>query len=172
MCTRVRMFDRTNPSNSRLFDLATKPHWPIYGEHCGKTLYKDGDSWLLVEKNPSQGDRPTATYETLDEDLAAEYLFENGYRPPPELASKFPLIQTSQPGPPWPPATLARNKWLYEQCCNGVPYKDIIRELQDMPAEWERLSEHSGVKRAARAYARRCDFEDPPIRRRGRAKAK
>jgi hypothetical protein len=67
----------------------------------------------------------------------------------------------------WDNPTEARNKWLYEQCLEIVPYASIIRELGKNP-EWAPIWSPSGIKRAANAYASRKKLRPIPRRQSGR----
>ncbi len=63
----------------------------------------------------------------------------------------------------------ARDKWLYEQCCNCVPYKEILRLMEvQMPPEWELLTSVSGIRKAAITYATRHNLPPIPIRQKTR----
>lgn len=64
-----------------------------------------------------------------------------------------------------------RDKWIYEQCCTGAPYKEIINDLRKRAEKkkgWERIETIQGVKEAARRYAERNNL--PPIPNRSRKK--
>ena len=67
----------------------------------------------------------------------------------------------------WDSVTEARNKWLYEQCTEVMPYATIILRLKEK-SDWEPIESISGVKRAANAYAERKGLPPIPRRQRGR----
>jgi len=67
----------------------------------------------------------------------------------------------------WDGATEARNKWLYGQCRDLVPYASIVFGLKEK-AEWDPIESFSGIKRAANAYAARKGLPAIPRRQRGR----
>lgn len=67
----------------------------------------------------------------------------------------------------WDDATEARNKWIYDECCNGTTYKSIIYALKKSP-EWYPIKTASGIKRSAREYAKRKGLQPPPERQPGR----
>lgn len=81
-------------------------------------------------------------------------------------------LAKSKSGPRWDKATEARNKWLYEQCKKGTPYKQIIAKLREKPKSWGRISTVQGIKKAALAYADRHGLEPPPPRKGGRPSRK
>jgi hypothetical protein len=60
----------------------------------------------------------------------------------------------------------ARDKWIYQQCCEGTPYKDIVKELKECHRKkgWRRISSVQGVRQATSKYAERHNL--PPITRR------
>jgi hypothetical protein len=68
----------------------------------------------------------------------------------------------------WDDLTEARNKWIYEQAVKLVPWKTIEKRLKGKPSKWGRISSVSGIKKAARAYARRHGLPPPPARQPGR----
>lgn len=71
--------------------------------------------------------------------------------------------------PVWDAQTEARNKWLYEECCNVTIYKTIIAELEKR-TDWEQITSPGGIKRAANAYATRKGLSSIPPRQGGRPK--
>ncbi len=60
----------------------------------------------------------------------------------------------------------ARDKWIYERCCEGVPYKKIVTELQGCFRQngWRSISSKQGVQDVARRYAERQGLDLPPPR--------
>lgn len=75
--------------------------------------------------------------------------------------------------PQWDEHTEARNKWVYEQCCDVVKYSAIISDLKNKkPKTWGRLNQPSSVKKAASAYADRHGKPPIPRRAKGRPKSK
>jgi hypothetical protein len=70
-------------------------------------------------------------------------------------------------GPRVAPGNEARDAWLYQQCCDGKPYKKILTELAQHP-DWERLSTHQAITAAVNRHADRHGLVRPPRRRRGR----
>lgn len=70
------------------------------------------------------------------------------------------------------PAIEARDKWIYEQCLKPVAYKTIIRRLNKERVTWERITSIPGIKKAARAYAKRHGLPPIPPRKRGRPATK
>lgn len=58
----------------------------------------------------------------------------------------------------------ARDKWIYEQTFNGVPYDTIRLELKNKPIRWRRISSKQGIQSAARRYAKRHNLAEPPAR--------
>lgn len=84
----------------------------------------------------------------------------------PDHAEAAPRKARRRPRP-WHADTESRNRFVYEQCCEGLPYCLIIEETQARP-EWEPLNAISSVKRAAGAYAERHALPPIPKRRGGR----
>jgi hypothetical protein len=60
--------------------------------------------------------------------------------------------------------TEARDKWIYEQCCKGVPYDSIARNLTKQNPRWNSIESKQGILAAARRYAKRRRLP-PPHRR-------
>jgi hypothetical protein len=60
----------------------------------------------------------------------------------------------------------ARDKWLYRQCCNGVPYKDIKSQLEEQCRKkgWRKIGSVQGVRAAAIKYGARHHLPAPPNR--------
>lgn len=71
---------------------------------------------------------------------------------------------------PWSQSMLDRNKWLWEQCDKGTPYKQVIAELKNKVAQngWDAIDWINGVKKAANAYGQRYLGKSLPNRKRGR----
>jgi hypothetical protein len=66
-------------------------------------------------------------------------------------------------------ATDARDKWIYEQCWKGVPYKKITAELakkrESKPSQdWRIIKSEQGIRDAAKRYAERKELPAPPRR--------
>ena len=63
--------------------------------------------------------------------------------------------------------TDARDKWLYEQRCDGTPDKEILAELRRRCEEegWRKISTISGIRDRAAVYAERKGLAAPPRRR-------
>jgi hypothetical protein len=74
--------------------------------------------------------------------------------------------------PQWDATTEARNKWIYQQAMEGVPWGEIVRKLRTKSRNWETLGSVNGVKKAADAYAAWRHLEPPPPRRAGRPKGR
>src|SRR5262249_20821536 len=60
----------------------------------------------------------------------------------------------------------ARDRWLYQQCCALVPYKNIRPELKDWASckGWRTLASIQGIRAAARTYAEGHDRPYPALR--------
>jgi hypothetical protein len=60
----------------------------------------------------------------------------------------------------------ARDKWLYQQCCNGVPYKEIKSQLDEKcrTKGWQRIESVQGIRAAALTYCARHHLPAPPSR--------
>jgi hypothetical protein len=60
----------------------------------------------------------------------------------------------------------ARDKWLYQQCCNGVPYKEIQSRLEEEGRRkgWRKIGSVQGIRAAALKYAERHQLPAPPSR--------
>jgi len=65
------------------------------------------------------------------------------------------------------PRKEARDKWIYEECCNFTVYTAIIDEL-DQLTDWERIDTPQGIREAAISYALRLGLPPIPKRKRGR----
>jgi hypothetical protein len=65
-----------------------------------------------------------------------------------------------------PKGNEGRDQWIYEQCCKGVPYKEIPAALRkQQPSNgWRLITTKQGIQDAARRYARRNTLELPPAR--------
>jgi hypothetical protein len=57
-----------------------------------------------------------------------------------------------------------RDKWIYEECCNGTAYDSIIRKLKQQADDWPRIESPQGIRMAAIRFAERQQL--PPIPRR------
>jgi hypothetical protein len=59
-----------------------------------------------------------------------------------------------------------RNKWIYQQCCNGVPYKSIVAELKKLGPQkgWPLITSKQGIQAAATRYAEGHGHEKPAPR--------
>ena len=85
-----------------------------------------------------------------------------------ELLREETADRDHAPAPAPPPSALdARDRWIYDECCNGTAYKTIRAELERHP-EWDELLTVQAVHQAARRYADRNRLPRPPARRRGR----
>src|SRR5262249_35485275 len=51
--------------------------------------------------------------------------------------------------------TEARDKWIYEQCCKGVAYDSISRNLSKKNPKWLRIGTKQGIRDCAMRYAKR-----------------
>jgi hypothetical protein len=63
----------------------------------------------------------------------------------------------------------ARDAWVYDQCCRGVPYKQVKEELKRRSIGregWEEIESLEGIRRAARRYAARHSLAPPAKRNR------
>jgi hypothetical protein len=63
----------------------------------------------------------------------------------------------------------ARDRWIYEQCCDGTPYDDIISQLRRNHEGWRYIKSATGIRNAAQQYAKRHKVSPPPRRRRTNA---
>lgn len=58
-----------------------------------------------------------------------------------------------------------RNKWIYNECCKGIPYSKIIYKLKtNKPKNWERINSVQGIRAAAIRYAKSRQLPHPPKR--------
>ena len=57
-----------------------------------------------------------------------------------------------------------RDRRIYEQCVAGVPYAEIIAELQANAHGWKRISSGQGIRSAALRYAERNRLPAPTQR--------
>lgn len=62
-----------------------------------------------------------------------------------------------------PPANEPRDRWIYEQCCKGVPYDTIAIQLKDK-RKWEPILSKQGIQQAAVRYQRRNNLPAIPKR--------
>jgi hypothetical protein len=75
--------------------------------------------------------------------------------------------------------TDARDRWIYEECRKGTPYKQIILALKEKVVDskakggdtWETITSDNGIKAAASRYATRNKLEPPLSRQSGRRPA-
>lgn len=79
-------------------------------------------------------------------------------------------------GAEWPrilrdKATEERDRFIYEQCCAGMPYGQIAAEV-NKNSDWAPLETKNGAKDAAKRYAQRHQLPAPPRRQRGRPSSK
>jgi hypothetical protein len=58
----------------------------------------------------------------------------------------------------------ARDKWIYEQCCNGTYYMKIKAEVNRRKG-WSKIASIQGIRSAALRYARRHNLPPPPPRK-------
>jgi len=60
----------------------------------------------------------------------------------------------------------ARNRWLYKQCCRGLPYKKILPQFLMLCREkgWKQLATVQGIRWAALKYAQLHNKPIPPRR--------
>ena len=78
--------------------------------------------------------------------------------------------QTEKPQEPRPErairdkATEARDKWIYDQCCKGVAYDSIARNLSKKNPKWARIGTKQGILACAKRYAKRKRLPEPPPR--------
>ena len=64
-------------------------------------------------------------------------------------------------------STEQRNRWIYEECWKGTPYKEIIRQLERNTHEWLPIASTNGVKAAAARYADQHSLTHPFKRKQG-----
>jgi hypothetical protein len=64
------------------------------------------------------------------------------------------------------PKKEARDKWIYELCCEGVAYDTISRRLAKKKS-WDHIQSKQGIFACARKYAERKNLEPPPSRQSG-----
>ena len=60
--------------------------------------------------------------------------------------------------------TEARDKWIYKQCCDGVPYDSIARNITVKNKDWYKITSKHGIQAAAKRYAERHSLPLPPPR--------
>ncbi len=58
----------------------------------------------------------------------------------------------------------SRDKWIYQQCMNLVPYDTIAIRLRKKPKSWERIASKQGIRAAAVRYAERHNLDEIPVR--------
>jgi hypothetical protein len=60
----------------------------------------------------------------------------------------------------------ARDRWIYRQCCDRVPYKEIVANLSrcSPSKRWQRITSKQGIQNAALRYAKRNQLALPPPR--------
>jgi hypothetical protein len=58
-------------------------------------------------------------------------------------------------------STEARDKWIYDECCNVTPYDTIVIRLRKKPKTWPRIDTKQGIRQAGQRYAERHNL--PPI---------
>ncbi len=65
--------------------------------------------------------------------------------------------------------TEARDKWIWQQCSDGTPYKAILSKLKTCHEQngWEPITSAQGIQSAARRYAD-CNQLDRPLPRQNR----
>jgi hypothetical protein len=57
-----------------------------------------------------------------------------------------------------------RDRWLYDRCMAGDPYKLILQSLGEQSKEWEQLASLQGIQQAANRFAERNGLPRPPKR--------
>ncbi len=57
----------------------------------------------------------------------------------------------------------ARDAWIYQQCCDHRPHRDIIAFIDDHPT-WPKITSPAGILTAARRYAKANKLPPPPSR--------
>ena len=64
------------------------------------------------------------------------------------------------------PKTESRDKWIYEQCCKGVPHDKIVIELKKQAVKkgWRVFSTKNRVWQIGKEYAARHSLPEPPPR--------
>lgn len=77
------------------------------------------------------------------------------------------LNKLQQPGSDSDNTNDVRDKWIYEQCVAGTPYKNIILSINKVP-EWSEIESTNGIKGAANRYALRHGLPPIPVRTPGR----
>jgi hypothetical protein len=60
--------------------------------------------------------------------------------------------------------TESRDKWVYQQCCKGVPYDTIALRLPKKNKRWRRITTKQGILACARKYAEDNGHPLPPPR--------
>jgi hypothetical protein len=56
-----------------------------------------------------------------------------------------------------------RNKWIYDECFKGTPYKEIVAKLLPQQ-EWRKIRSIQGIRHAAKKYAERHGLSPIPSR--------
>jgi hypothetical protein len=88
----------------------------------------------------------------------------------PEKDAKNVQVRSDEPKPTneikvWrDPALEARDRWIYDECCKGRPYRTIINWLRSRPERWRFISTVQGIRYVAAQYARRHRLPPPPRR--------
>ncbi|WP_422928367.1 hypothetical protein [Singulisphaera sp. PoT] len=63
--------------------------------------------------------------------------------------------------------TESRDKYIYENCCNGTAYQKIINAVKRQSG-WQSIDSVQGIRDAAKRYAERHNLAPPPPRQKGR----
>jgi hypothetical protein len=60
----------------------------------------------------------------------------------------------------------ARDKWIYDRCCEGLVYDEIAKELKRIAGKknWYPIQDKRGILQAAQRFAKRKDLPPPPPR--------
>jgi hypothetical protein len=92
--------------------------------------------------------------------LAANTTQAGGTRPGPARVHRRPASTRQKK------AVEQRNKWIYQQCRNGVPYKSIVAELKKRGPQkgWPLITSKQGIQAAATRYAEGHGHEKPAPR--------
>jgi hypothetical protein len=61
-----------------------------------------------------------------------------------------------------------REQFVYQLCCDGVPYKNICTQLQKEHPDWKQIGSVQGVRHVALTYATQHGLPPPKARRRPR----
>lgn len=74
------------------------------------------------------------------------------------------VVSAGAPVGPRPSGNDDRDRWIYQECREGAPYKQVIAQLRDR-SEWEPIESAQGIRAAAKRYAERMGLPPPPRRK-------